>query len=486
MNVMNRVRIQWFTWLLCLLGCLSVSSVFGQSIQVKLDQKDETGFPDQPNQARVVFISTSGELMIDENNGTPMEKGQLADGKHQYRFVCDVTDTNKFKFNIALQRSSSTANVTVFVEEGNDLLYTIDVQEGGAKISEIKPDPNMMVYPVDNKAKVTVITTYPRLIVQSATGESVEGPIYQEENKQFAYSVVFDLEKPDSRKEIRTLRLSADNKEFVTQKLGALSPKQAMNVAVVVIQESCYQHNIDLAQNYFLNGSYREAYDIYHQLLTTDECEDKPADLKELQEDEKEMKRLANAYHIANDRYERAEEFARAGDMDSAMHYHAEAYKYRNYILKRNPSDSYALEYNKKYELSRRLYPRIVSGVVLDKSRMDLNGQHLPLANVYIYATLHERDTKTVGGQEIPWYGKQLQGENANAVLLGQTGPDGSFKVFVNRNTNNVVHVLHFSPDEQMVRGTQKIEYFPKEVDMEKNIKILLAPKGLNTYNKTK
>ena len=310
---------------LLLLVCLST---YGQSIRVLQTQNNEKGYQTESPAARVVFVSASPDLLIDENNGTPCEaREQQADGSYLYRFICDVTDTNKFKFNIGSSGITSKVSVTAFIEEGNDILYKVEVEDAPAKISKVEVDQNRLVYPVDNKAKTTIITTYPKLFVESATGETVERPAYNEDTKQFSYSVIFDLSEQSARSVSRSLKLSVDNKEFVTQELGALSPKQAVDIAVIVIQQSCYQHNVSLAQNYFLNGAYKDAYDTYDKLLNTDECTDKPSDMAELQKDLKEMRRLANAYRLSNERYAVAEDFEKAGVLDSALHYHTEAYK---------------------------------------------------------------------------------------------------------------------------------------------------------------
>lgn len=464
-------------------------TLWGQSIKVSQESKNEKGCTTYEMKARVIFISPNADLLIDENNGTPMEsKTTRLDGQYEYRFICDVTDTNKFKFNIALTGSTSTASVTMFIEEGNELLYTVNVEEVPANISEVKVDPNMLIYPVENKAKATVITTYPKLIVQSGTNESIEGPTYNEETKQFSYTAIFDLTEPASRSTPRTLKLSANGKDFVTQELGVLSPKQAVDIAVIVIQESCYQHNISLAQNYFLNGAYKEAYDIYYNLLNTDECTDKPANTEELEEDLKTMKRLTNAYRLSSNLYNKAEKFDKAGEMDSAMYYHGEAYKYRNYILKRNPSDPYCLEYNSKYEQFKLLFPRIVSGKVVDISRMDLNGNNIPLKDVYIVLSEHERDTKKINGIHVPWYGEKVKGSSLE--LLGKTDEDGKFEVFVKKNRKKSVFVLNFTMDDnpdvnnKKEFRSKKFIYMPKDVDVEKNLFIKMSPKGLNTYNK--
>ena len=466
---------------LLLLVCLST---YGQSIRVLQTQNNEKGYQTESPAARVVFVSASPDLLIDENNGTPCEaREQQADGSYLYRFICDVTDTNKFKFNIGSSGITSKVSVTAFIEEGNDILYKVEVEDAPAKISKVEVDQNRLVYPVDNKAKTTIITTYPKLFVESATGETVEGPAYNEDTKQFSYSVIFDLSEQSARSVSRSLKLSVDNKEFVTQELGALSPKQAVDIAVIVIQQSCYQHNVSLAQNYFLNGAYKDAYDTYDKLLNTDECTDKPSDMAELQKDLKEMRRLANAYRLSNERYAVAEDFEKAGVLDSALHYHTEAYKFRNYILGKNPSDPYCLEYNRKYDHFRDGFPRIFSGKVVNNARMDLNGKNLPVGNVYIIASVHKRVTRKINGVAVPWYGDETS--VLEREVLGQTDEDGMFKVLVKKNTRDEVYVLNFTVDKDAFsQKSHEFIYMPKDVDVEKNLLIKITPKGLNKYNK--
>ena len=327
-----------------------------------------------------------------------------------------------------------------------------------------------------------VTSIYPKLYIESVTGEKTEGPNYDEVKRQFTYTVSFDLSSEESRSKVRSLRISANNKDFLTQDLGALSPKQGVDIAVLVIQESCYQQQINMAKNCFLNGAYKDAWQIYKQIVETDQCPDKPSDLAGDKENMTKMHRLAAALIKAHNYYVKAERFQANGEIDSCMYYQAESYKYRNYILKSNASDPYCLEYNRKFDLFKETIPRMVSGKVVDNSRMDRYNRNLPIKDVYIVLSVHERDYKNVNGVKVPTYGKEI--DRNLREYLGKTDEKGLFKVPVKRNTKDEIYVLNFSADENFTKASHEYKYMPKDVDVEADVVVKISPKSLNTYNK--
>lgn len=194
------------------------------------------------------------------------------------------------------------------------------------------------------------------------------------------------------------------------------------------------------------------------------------------------MHLLAAAFLKAKSSYEKASGFESEGQQDSCMFYHQEAYKYRNFILKRNPSDPYCLEYNRLYEKFKDNAPRVVSGRVVDNARMDANNRNLPIEGVYIVQSVHRRDTKEINKVSVPWYGNEI--DESRRELLGKTDADGNFTVHVKRNTRNEIYVLNFTANENFTDKSYKFIYMPKDADVEKNLNIKISPKGLNKYNK--
>ena len=263
---------------LLLLCILSLSQdIWGQEINIIPPKEMGKTFDGGEYEARIDFISDSPDLFIEENNGTPQKSPeQRADGKYVYTFICDVADTNKFGFMIGMKGSTSTQNLTVVIQENEFREYQIETADIPASIGEVKIDNMQVVVPKENTAMATVTSLFPKLIIQSATGEKTEGPIYNDDKKQFVYTVTFDLSDPAARDMERALKLSVNNKDFTEQDLGKLSPKQGVDISVIVIQESCYRSNINQANNCFLNGAYIEAWNIYKKILETDECNDKP------------------------------------------------------------------------------------------------------------------------------------------------------------------------------------------------------------------
>lgn len=478
---MNSKLLQKTLLLLCILSFST--KLYGQEINIIPPKEMGKTFEGGEYEARIDFISNSPELFIEENNGTPGKPcEQRADGKYIYTFICDVADTNKFGFIISLKGSASSQNLTVVLQEKEHREYQVETEDIPASISEVKIDNMQVVVPKENTAMATITSQYPKLVIRSVTGETAEGPVYNEEKKQFIYTVTFDLSDPAARDIKRVLKLSVNNNDFVEQDLGQLSPKQGVDISVIVIQESCYRSKISQANNCFLNGAYLEAWNIYKKIVETDECPDKPQNLSDDKTKLKEMHLLAAAFLKAKSSYEKASGFESEGQQDSCMFYHQEAYKYRNFILKRNPSDPYCLEYNRLYEKFKDNAQRVVSGRVVDNARMDANNRNLPIEGVYIVQSVHRRDTKEINKVSVPWYGNEI--DESRRELLGKTDADGNFTVHVKRNTRNEIYVLNFTADENFTDKSYKFIYMPKDADVEKNLNIKISPKGLNKYNK--
>lgn len=461
---------------------LSAIHAYGQEINIIPPVDMNKTFDGGEYEARIDFISKAPDLNIEENNGTPgTPPTQRADGQYMYTFICDVADTNKFGFLISLQGGVSSKNLTVVVNEKDFREYVIETEEIPASIGEVKIDNTQVVIPKENTAMAIITSLYPKLIIQSVTGEKAEGPTYNEGKKLFSYTVTFDMSTPASKEMKRSLKLSVDNKNFTEQELGVLSPKQGVDLSVIVIQESCYRSNISQARNCFLNGAYKEAWEIYKKILETDECSDKPQNTSDDREKMKDMQLLAAAFIRSKQYYEKAVAFEAEDKQDSCMYYHNEAYKYRNFILKSNSSDPYCLEHNRIFERYKDQAPRIVSGQLVNNARMDKDGKNLPVEGVYVILSVHEKDTKKVNGVSVPWYGKEISADRRKN--LGQSDAKGHFKVPVPRNSLKEVYVLNFTADENFSDKSYKFIYMPKEVDIERNLYIKISPVGVNKYN---
>ncbi|MDR3268183.1 MAG: hypothetical protein LBT83_03855 [Tannerella sp.] len=455
---------------------------YGQDIKVTPTDLTKT-YQGPKNEAQVDFVSAHPALKFRENNGEETQAPQKReDGKYVYTCICHVENRNKFVFNIIVQGATAEMSLQVYIEEHQHYIYNIDVAEIHATLGDIKMVKPNVIIPTENTSIVTVTTDYNKLIVESITGEKVDGPKLNN-NGAVIYEFTFNLSTPESRQIQRGLKFSADGIDFKTFDLGTLSPKGGKEIAVVVLQSSCYQSNINRAQQSFINGLYAEAYYIYKKIIETDECEDKPSDLSEDKKRLEKMNDLGKVLQHARKCYEKAESFKNDGVMDSCRYYHDEAYKYRNYILKNNSSDAYCLEYNRIYQTFIRqeaLRTVTVSGKTVNNVRMDVNGNHLPVEGVYIVLSAHKRDTKKVNGVEVPSPGDEIEGERR---VLGQSAADGSFSVFVPRNNKKTIYVLHFTADKNFSPKSYSIDFTPKDDKNTKDLIIKLTPKKLNDYN---
>lgn len=461
--------------LFILLFCLA-SVAYGQQLEVtRLDEVKK--FDGGEMKAKVIFYSAYPDLMIDENNGERMigpEKNQ--EGVYVYSFICDVTDTNKFVFNISAPGIVSKYKHDIYIEEG-------ELRENNVKINSIsvKKSDALRYTTEENLAIVTVTSNYQNLRIESSTGETAEGPELNSTNT-FDYIIRYDLSSPESRKISRKLIFSAEKGESVEQDLGPLSAKQAIDLSVLVLSNSCYAGVIAHAKQCFLNGAYRDAYETYKKILQENECPDKPRDTTEDEEEMKRMLRLSNAYILASRSYDKAEKFHADNMLDSAMHYQQEAYRHRNYILKQNSSDPYCLEYNRKYHRFVETVPRIVSGQTVNSVRMNTQGKNLPLAGVRIIQTAHKREERKVNGIPVPSAGRMIK--TIDPVDRGMSDGNGEFSVFVDRNTPDIIYVLNFTAEKEVfTEKSYSFKYIPKDVDKEMNAVIKITPKNVNNYN---
>lgn len=425
--------------------------------------------------AQIDFISESANLIISENGGETIQAPKERSGKYVYTCICDVNDTNKFGFIVGVQGGAVKENALVYIEEGQLLEYEVKVIELPVTIEDIKSINDRMVVPIENTAKIFVTSNYNNLVIESNTGEIVEGPVTNESNT-FGYTVTFNLSTPESKEQSRSLIFKA-GKEIQEYDLGVLQPKSGKEIAVIVVNEGCYISNMNHITQCFRQGLYYEAYTTYKELLGGDICPNMDSPTAEDNKELEKMKRLAAAHQLSDKYFNMAEKFVSASRWDSAMYYHGEALKYRNLILKSNSSDPYCLEYNKRYDFFKASVPRIVSGRIVDNAKMNSRGENLPLAGVYIVLTEHKRSSKKVNGIEVPSAGKEI----GEPQLMGESDSTGNFTVYIPRNTKDTVYQLNFTADkESMGKKSYGFEYVPKDVDKEDKLVIRINPKNVN------
>jgi len=426
-----------------------------------------------PNTACVEFISKNPNLVIDENNGEAVQSPQKRpDGLYVYTCICDVTDTNKFGFNISAKGKVDKQILKVYIEDKQYFQYQIDV----AGDISVKLLNDMLVIPVENTARAIITSNNDKLKIESLTKEKVEGPELTA-NNTFQYTVSFDVTTPESRDVDRSLTFSTGTSEDVKYDLGQLSPKKGLEISVIVLVTSCYDQIVNYAKNSFLNGNYKEAYETYRKALADNSCPDKPQDLTEDKAKMELYRKLTIAIQNADVLYKKAEQFGNT-QQDSALYYQGEAKKFRNYIRKENPSDPYCLEYERYYNDFIQKMGRQISGRVVHNTMMDLQGHNLPIKDVYIILTEHKRETKNINDVQVPQAGK----ETGNPKVLGQTDANGNFTVYVPYNTKDTIYQLNFTADKEamMNKTSYRFEYLPKDVDKETNLIVKLTPKNLN------
>ncbi|MDR1130283.1 MAG: hypothetical protein LBK96_04815 [Prevotellaceae bacterium] len=456
---------------------LASSVAEAQVIEIEPVAGEKT-FAGQPAQARVDFISRSSDLKFKENAGETVQSPQQRDDSlYVYTCICDVNDKNKFGFNISLSGMVTPQFQSVYIEEGQLLEYNVFVRNIRVRVTN-----DHAVIREENTSLVTLTSASNSLKVESPTAAKVVGPVLND-NQTYDYKVYFELSAPENREREHKLKIfSGDDEAPYEHLLGRLAPKQGIDIAVIVIGRNCYDNQIALAQQHFRNGVYHEARDVYKKLVETNDCSSKPIDLSDEQKKIMQMDSLYRYFLLARHQYNRALDFRKNGLIDSCMHCQAEAFTWRNLILKHNPADPYCLEHNREYYKFVESIGRIVSGKILDNTRMDMQGNNLPVPNTYIVLCTHENKLKKINGVEMPGPGKE---KKELRKLLGQTSVDGSFKVSVPRNTAESIYRLIFvASREDYGIASDDFDYVPTDNDVISDLKIRINPKGLNSVNK--
>jgi hypothetical protein len=471
----------------------AITPLYGQDIRVT--PIDTTAFEGQANRARVDFISSAANLKITESNGETVEAPlQQDDNMYVYTCICDVKNTNRLKFSITVPGAEARVTQEIYIEEHQRIACLVDV-EIYALLDKIEVIHDRKISEAgENISRITLTTDYNKLTIISNTGEEVKGP-QLDANGVVIYTIDFDLTTTESRSVQRGLRISADRgSNFKEYDLGTLFPPFGKEIAVIVIRNSCYQFNVDLAEKYFKEGHYREAALIYKKLITTDECDDKPSDLSNAQKRLTNMGRAVIRRKNVEDYWRKAEECELLGKMDSFLYYHGEAYKLRNLMLQFNSIDPYCLKYNQLYLEKMKEY-RVIAGWLFYSNKLDMQRNPLPLGDWDILLTTHEMIEERKGGingRVTIRPGKLIRGKDGETFkTAGRSAADGSFSVRIPHNQpetkdqKGIIYVLWFSESaktdgsqtraffqgliERMYGGVgdADISYVPKDTPME-------------------
>lgn len=449
----------------------SCLSVMAQSITISPPDTTKS-YSGKPMTACIEFISKSPNLMFVENGGETVQAPQQGpDGMYAYTCICDVNDTNTFGFNISLKGKVDKESLTVFIEDQQKKEYIINL----ASDIRVTVREKLKVIPVENTARAIIISNSDHLKIVSLTKETVEGPELTD-NNTYRYTVSFDVTTPESRDIDRSLTFYSSTSE-ASYDLGKFSPKGGIELGVRVLTSSCYDQIINHAKNSFVNGNYKEAYEACQQALADNSCPDKPQDLTEDKADMEKYRKLSIAIHNADFLFKKAQKFETM-QQDSALYYHVEAKKYRNYIQKENPSDPYCLECERYYNNYKQSLGRQISGCVVHKTMMDLQGHNIPLAGVYIMLAEYKLETDNINGVKVSKAGKSL----GDPKKWGQTDENGNFTVYIPYNTKDTIYKLIFTADKEtmMDKDSNRFEYLPKDAAKETNLIVKIAPKQLN------
>ncbi len=410
--------------------------------------------------ACVDFISSS-ILSIRENSGTTIRfLGKDMQNKNLYRAVTYVPDGDKRIFFISSE-GGLAEKVETYLEPGNHLAYNVFV----TKIESIKiEEDKLLVLPIENTAGIFITCKSDKLLVKSETGKLVSAPVLK--NGWYEFTLHFDLSSPESKQTEHTISLSMDGEVYTPFTIGKLNPKEGKSV-VVIIMTSCYEQNIDHANESFRKGIYREAYFAYQRAF---ECNDTPEDISADEKRMKNMQILTAASEQALKKYEQAEQYASREEWEEAMQLYQDAYKLRLGILKMNPTDENCLQYQKRYEDRKKELPRVITGKIIDNVRLDVKGNNIPLANVNIVCKVYkDRDIKD---KETKYKREDKEARRH----LGVTNENGDFRIIVPRDEKGNYHLVVFTKDKNLMGNADGFEYIPTDGDVQEGLVIRVTP----------
>lgn len=250
------------------------STIKAQTITV--DFQETKSYEGESNKARIDFLSRNPDLIFVEGNGEDVVGPQKVDGgMYLYTCICDTRDTHSFGFEIRMKGSEQQKQHNVSIKKGELKVFTVDVKDASMTISDIKVDKESLPVREENMARAVVVCKSSLLIVKSNTGEVVKGPEKRTDDL-FEYTVYFNLSKKESREKERVLSFSVDNEDFQEYSIGKLSPKQGLEIIVVVVPAAKYLSYKLSAEQYQSNGQYSEAIEAY---MEAQKSSDKPKDL---------------------------------------------------------------------------------------------------------------------------------------------------------------------------------------------------------------
>lgn len=441
------------------IGLLVLNSVSAQQYIIDTISVSK-GYETKADYAFVDFISTN-KLNIRENSGTKINELGTIDGQNHYRAECYVPDGDKQTFAISSEGGTET-RFTIYLEPKDYNKYEVKV----SKIESIKwEEERRIVVPKENTAAAYISCKSNQLIINTETGTLSPNP--ELKNGWYTYEVFFDLSTPEKKETEHVVNLSVGGAVFVPYLIGKLEPKQGKAIIVLIV-ESCYEQNINHANESFRKGMYSEAHSAYQKAF---ECSDKPTDIVN---DEKRMKNmlvLRNATKVAQDKYAEAESFRQQQRWEESLTLYQEAYRLRLGILKMNPSDEYCLQHQKIYEDLKKNLPRKITGKVVNNVRMDSQGNNVPISGIFIIGKVY-RKLKSDGSFD--------EEDESKALLLGETNANGEFQVYLPKNQTGIYHSIVFNEDKHFKGKKNQFEYRPTSADIQEGLIVKITPKNIN------
>lgn len=470
MNMPIKFRYGWF-----ILFMMMAIAVGAQEIVVTPTHLDKK-FAGGKYEAKVEFLTNSNQLVIAENSGTSVTgPSELGNGKFLYSAICNVADDNNFTFTFAEKGTTSQQELTLYIEEGQSYEYEITVEQPPLTIDEIKLVDARQVVPKENTAAITITCESDKLVVKSKTGEPVAGPVLNDK-QVYEYTIYYDLSTEESKKSSRILELSIDNQGFKEYEAGVLSPKQGMEIAVKVLQETCFQSAINRANNLYVSGLYREAYFAMKEAI---ECPNKPENTATEEKKLNVMKKLYAAKLRCQESMEKATNYKGINQLDSAMHYYQDSYKFCRAILKVNSGDPYCLKAQSTYEKMKSSLPRVITGQVVNAVRMDAGFNPLPIPHAVITVAAYWVKEKKINGVRSNVAGEEIESYRQTFTA----DENGKFRILVPRNSLGVIYKVFFTENQFFKSGSQATEYTPTNADVQQGLVVKITPSSINKNN---
>lgn len=390
---MNRIK-----YIFLIAGIMAASALFAQKEMV-IESVSRTMDYSEEGKACFEILSADGDL----SPRSIMEdfvKTQLSDGSYSYKAVIDLESGKKRKFYIAAPLVIEQEYNVTGLQSKEYIKIRVTIPKNELAVTEMT---NLTPSKSAN-AIYQFLANIPDLNITASNGAP-----FVNKGKNAAAFYVYEMTIPVSGSSAFIVTIKATGYEELTYEVTDIS--QRVYGFFLFPKEECFNKNFELGNEYFRDGSYRDAMRYYGEAA---DCKDRneaaPLDekLREAKQYEK-ARNLIDEYDRNVKRLSTTQKYDITSGVDSVYWYKSRTIDLMRLLLKKNPTDKFCnAEEIAKREEELLNDSRNISGTVSD---ITYTNQRLP--GVIIY------------GSEDP------KADPKKMVKIGQSNSKGEFLIKV-------------------------------------------------------